>query len=213
MFEALTAEQTGIQFENKLHPNEQFNMFHYMYYYNGAGVATGDFNNDGQADIFFASNEGDNQLYLNKGKLQFTEVSKEAQIPQDSAWNTGVSVVDINNDGLLQEDELEKFRMVLSREKRIREASNEEEIRAALIDIEKTGLLKDEDLENLKRSITERSEDHDTARFHSVEIMQLSNTLEIDRKNLEWEYEIGDKRIQLEIDKGNEAFGKSFYSR
>jgi hypothetical protein len=72
-----------------------------MYYYNGAGVATGDFNNDGQADIFFASNEGDNQLYLNKGKLQFTEVSKEAQIPQDSAWNTGVSVVDINNDGML----------------------------------------------------------------------------------------------------------------
>lgn len=101
LFEALSASQTGIQFENKLHPNEQFNMFHYMYYYNGAGVATGDFNNDGQADIFFASNEGDNQLYLNKGKLQFTEVSKQAQIPQDSAWNTGVSVVDINNDGLL----------------------------------------------------------------------------------------------------------------
>ncbi len=101
LFEALSAAQTGIQFENKLHPNEQFNMFHYMYYYNGAGVATGDFNNDGQADIFFASNEGDNQLYLNKGKLQFTEVSKQAQIPQDSAWNTGVSVVDINNDGLL----------------------------------------------------------------------------------------------------------------
>jgi hypothetical protein len=91
--------------------------------------------------------------------------------------------------------------MVLSREKRIREASNDEEIRAALIDIEKTGLLKDEDLENLKRSITERSEDHDTERFHSVELMQLNNTLEIDRKNLEWEYEIGDKRIQLEIDR------------
>ncbi len=101
LFEALTSEQTGIQFENKLHPNEQFNMFHYMYYYNGAGVATGDFNNDGKADIFFASNEGDNQLYLNKGNLKFEEVSKQAQIPQDSAWNTGVSVVDINNDGLL----------------------------------------------------------------------------------------------------------------
>lgn len=121
----------------------------------------------------------------------------EAKTDKDQAFELGK----INNDGLLQEDELEKFRMVLSREKRIREASNEEEIRAALIDIEKTGLLKDEDLENLKRSITERSEDHDMARFHSVEIMQLSNTLEIDRKNLEWEYEIGDKRIQLEIDR------------
>ncbi len=101
LFEALTSEKTGIQFENKLHPNEQFNMFHYMYYYNGAGVATGDFNNDGKADIFFASNEGDNQLYLNKGNLKFEEVGKQAQIPQDSAWNTGVSVVDINNDGML----------------------------------------------------------------------------------------------------------------
>ncbi len=121
----------------------------------------------------------------------------EAKTERDQSYELGK----INNDGLLQEDELEKFRMVLSREKRIREASNEEEIRAALIDIEKTGLLKDEDLENLKRSIQERSEDHDIARFHSVEIMQLNNTLEIDRKNLEWEYEIGDKRIQLEIDR------------
>lgn len=107
----------------------------------------------------------------------------------------------INNDGLLNKDELEKFRMVLSREKRIREASNDQEIDSALIDIKKTGLLKEEDLENLKRSILERSEDHDNERFHSIEIMQLNNTLEIDRKNLEWEYEIGDKRIQLEIDR------------
>lgn len=101
IFEMLGAEKTGIQFENRLHPNEQFNMFHYMYYYNGAGVATGDFNNDGKVDIFFASNEGKNQLYLNKGKLQFENVTNATQIPQDSAWNTGVSVIDINNDGLL----------------------------------------------------------------------------------------------------------------
>ena len=101
IFEMLGADKTGIQFENKLHPNEAFNMFHYMYYYNGAGVATGDFNNDGKADIFFASNEGKNALYLNKGGLKFENVTKAAQIPQDSAWNTGVSVIDINNDGLL----------------------------------------------------------------------------------------------------------------
>lgn len=120
-----------------------------------------------------------------------------ARTDRDQAFELGK----INNDGLLNEDELEKFRMVLSREKRIREASNAQEIESALIDIQKTGLLKDEDLENLKRSILERSEDHDNERFHSIEIMQLNNTLEIDRKNLEWEYEIGDKRIQLEIDR------------
>lgn len=101
LFEMLDATKTGIQFENRLKPTPSFNMFHYMYYYNGAGVGTGDFNNDGKVDIFFASNEGENQLYLNKGKLQFNNVTKLAAIPQDSAWNTGVSVIDINNDGLL----------------------------------------------------------------------------------------------------------------
>jgi hypothetical protein len=101
LFEMLDATKTGIQFENKLKPTADFNMFHYMYYYNGAGVGTGDFNNDGKVDIFFASNEGENQLYINKGGLHFENVTKAAAIPLDSAWNTGVSVVDINNDGLL----------------------------------------------------------------------------------------------------------------
>jgi len=101
LFEMLNAEKTGIQFENRLHPNEQFNMFHYMYYYNGAGVGVGDFNKDGKIDLFFASNEGANQLYLNKGGLKFENSTMAAHIPQDSAWNTGVSIIDINNDGLL----------------------------------------------------------------------------------------------------------------
>ncbi|MCX6212667.1 MAG: VCBS repeat-containing protein [Bacteroidetes bacterium] len=101
LFEMLNAQKTGIQFENRLHPNEQFNMFHYMYYYNGAGVGVGDFNKDGKIDLFFASNEGANQLYLNKGNLKFENSTTAAHIPQDSAWNTGVSIIDINNDGLL----------------------------------------------------------------------------------------------------------------
>ncbi len=101
LFEMLNAQKTGIQFENRLHPNEQFNMFHYMYYYNGAGVGVGDFNKDGKIDIFFASNEGANQLYLNKGQLKFENTTTASHIPQDSAWNTGVSIIDINNDGLL----------------------------------------------------------------------------------------------------------------
>jgi len=101
IFEMMDASKTGIEFANNLHPTESFNMFHYMYYYNGAGVATGDFNNDGKVDIFFASNEGRNTLYLNQGSLKFKDYTDQAKIPQDSAWNTGVSLVDINNDGLL----------------------------------------------------------------------------------------------------------------
>src|SRR5690606_36267321 len=72
-----------------------------MYFYNGAGVGAGDFNNDGRIDLFFASNQNENRIYLNEGNLKFKDVTREARIPQDKGWSTGVSVIDINNDGLL----------------------------------------------------------------------------------------------------------------
>lgn len=100
-FELLTSKTTGLDFSNTLKATDSFNMFNYMYFYNGAGVGAGDLNNDGLVDLFFASNQAQNSLFLNKGKLQFKEVTKQAGIPQDSSWSTGVSVVDINNDGLL----------------------------------------------------------------------------------------------------------------
>ena len=101
LFEAKDAKSTGLDFNNKLTPTQQFNVLKYMYYYNGAGIGAGDFNNDGKIDLFFAANQGDDKLYLNEGKLHFKDVTKEARIPQDGGWSTGISVVDINNDGLL----------------------------------------------------------------------------------------------------------------
>src|SRR6185436_5156426 len=101
LFEALDTKATGIDFANKLTPTPQFNMFKYMYFYNGAGVGVGDFNNDGLSDIFFSSNQGENKIYLKEGGMKFNDVTKEAKIPQDGGWSAGVSVVDINNDGLL----------------------------------------------------------------------------------------------------------------
>jgi len=101
LFEVLDAKRTGLNFENRLTITSDFNMFSYMYFYNGAGVGAGDFNNDGLTDLFFASNQGRNTLYVNKGKLFFSDVTAEANIPDDKGWSTGVSVVDINNDGLL----------------------------------------------------------------------------------------------------------------
>ncbi len=101
LFEVMEHEQTGLAFSNKLTPTPQLNMLKYMYFYNGAGVGAGDFNNDGLIDLFFASNQQQNTLYLNTGNLHFKDVTAEAKIPRDSGWSTGVSVADVNHDGLL----------------------------------------------------------------------------------------------------------------
>jgi len=101
LFEVLDNTKTGLSFANTLTSSDSFNVFHYMYFYNGAGIGAGDFNNDGLIDLFFASNQGQNKLYLNTGNLHFKDVTAEAQIPDDKGWSTGISVVDINNDGLL----------------------------------------------------------------------------------------------------------------
>lgn len=101
LFDVLDSSTTGIGFINRLTPTPMFNMFNYMYFYNGSGVGAGDFNGDGFVDLFFAANQGQNKIYLNTGKLHFRDVTAAAKIPHDSAWSTGVSVVDINNDGLL----------------------------------------------------------------------------------------------------------------
>lgn len=101
LFVLMDEDQTGLRFTNKLTATPAFNMFHYMYFYNGAGVGAGDFNNDGRIDLFFASNQARNQLYLNDGNLKFRDVTEAARIPDDKSWSTGVSVVDVNNDGLL----------------------------------------------------------------------------------------------------------------
>jgi enediyne biosynthesis protein E4 len=94
-------ENSGINFENKLTNDKDFNIFTYRNFYNGAGVATGDLNNDGLPEVFFISNQGSNKLYLNKGNLQFEDVSAKAGFTEKKQWSTGVVLVDINADGWL----------------------------------------------------------------------------------------------------------------
>lgn len=101
LFSLLDSKKTGIDFSNDLSYNKEFNLFKYMYFYNGSGVGAADFNNDGLTDLFFGSNQHNNKLYLNQGGLQFKDISKDAGIPADGGWTTGISVVDINNDGLM----------------------------------------------------------------------------------------------------------------
>jgi hypothetical protein len=97
-FAMLASSQTWIDFKNTITEDDTLNMFVNEYTYMGGGVGIGDFNNDGLADVFFTGNQVSSQLYLNKGKLQFDNITAKARV-STGVWCTGVSVIDINNDG------------------------------------------------------------------------------------------------------------------
>ncbi|NCP21177.1 MAG: VCBS repeat-containing protein [Zetaproteobacteria bacterium] len=102
-FEQINPKQSGLHFSNTLAHNLKngLNVFDYDYYYNGAGVGIADINNDGLKDIFFCANQGSNKLFLNKGNLVFEDITESANINTKKGWSSGVTFVDINNDGWL----------------------------------------------------------------------------------------------------------------
>ena len=100
LFAELESDQTGIDFNNIITESDTLNILSFEYIYNGAGVGIGDFNNDGLEDVFFAANMVSSRLYLNKGQFKFTDITTEAGVATKE-WCTGVAVVDINQDGLL----------------------------------------------------------------------------------------------------------------
>jgi enediyne biosynthesis protein E4 len=94
-------KDSGVDFQNNVEDGKVENSFLFRNFYNGGGVAIGDINNDGLADLFFTSNTGTNKLYLNRGQFKFDDISVKAGMAPDDKWYTGVVFVDINNDGWL----------------------------------------------------------------------------------------------------------------
>lgn len=99
LFTLLPPDRTGIVFENAIREDDALNVLTFEYLYNGAGVGVGDFNDDGLPDAVFAGNQVPTRLYLNRGNLNFKDVSDSVGVTS-IYWNTGVAVGDLNGDGL-----------------------------------------------------------------------------------------------------------------
>jgi hypothetical protein len=100
-FELMKPNVTAVVFSNELSYTEAFNPYTYRNFYNGAGVALGDINNDGLIDIYFTGNLVDNALYLNRGDFKFEDITETAGVGCENIWSSGATFVDINQDGWL----------------------------------------------------------------------------------------------------------------
>jgi len=101
LFTEVSSSHSHINFRNDIKENEDYNILTYEYLYNGGGVAVGDLNNDGLPDVMLTGNMTPNKLYLNKGDLQFEDITDKAGVAGRAKWKTGVVMADVNGDGLL----------------------------------------------------------------------------------------------------------------
>lgn len=101
LFTPIDSNISNITFSNSVKENLYFNFLNYSYIYNGGGVAVGDLNNDGLDDLYFTSNQESNKLYINKGNFSFKDITEKSNTNDLLGWSTGVTMIDINNDGWL----------------------------------------------------------------------------------------------------------------
>ena len=101
VFELISPDYSGIHFNNQIEDLKDHNILLYANYYGGGGVGIADFNNDGLQDVYFTGNLVGDKIYKNTGDLQFLDVTANSEIVDDGSWSSGVSIADVNNDGLV----------------------------------------------------------------------------------------------------------------
>ncbi len=101
LFSKINSATSNIAFKNMVREDLDFNFLNYPYLYTGAGVAVGDIDNDGLDDIYLTSNFGPNKLYKNKGDFNFEDITISSKTEDYQGFTTGVTMLDINNDGWL----------------------------------------------------------------------------------------------------------------
>jgi hypothetical protein len=101
LLQSISPKSSGVNFSNNIKEDADHSIINYIYYYNGAGVAVGDVNNDGLQDLYFVGNSTPNKLYLNLGDFKFEDITEQANVGGNASWQTGVTMIDINQDGWL----------------------------------------------------------------------------------------------------------------
>ncbi|WP_057937542.1 VCBS repeat-containing protein [Algoriphagus resistens] len=101
LFTPVSVEKSNLKFTNEVKESVTLGILYYLYFYNGGGVAVGDINNDDLPDIYFTGNQVQNRLFLNKGNMEFEDITSNAGVDGSSDWNTGVTMADVNGDGFL----------------------------------------------------------------------------------------------------------------
>lgn len=96
-FQSLPAEITGL---NLTHQFPEGGDLHLLQDFGAsAGVCTGDVDGDGLPDVFIGNYNKGGRLYRNMGRMKFEDMTIESGVETHGKWTTGVSFVDIENDG------------------------------------------------------------------------------------------------------------------
>ena len=95
-FTLLSREQTGLDFTNSLALGRSITNHVLL---NGSGVAAGDVDGDGWADLYFCGLDGPNKLYKNLGNWRFEDMTGAAGVACPSMDATGAALADADGDG------------------------------------------------------------------------------------------------------------------